>query len=119
MREQNLASQCSPLEYGGNPRSNRCGGVKMGSILKFLNFLRRNFMKLVDKNYVEKKLSRRKGKCRRCGKCCEGCKFLNKQKKLCSVYNNRPKILCHNDFPLDELDKKIWKIKRCGYSFGV
>lgn len=74
-------------------------------------------MQLFDKEYTPKKLSLRKGGCKRCGQCCIGCKLLDKKTKLCTVYNNRPKVFCYKDFPLDGLDKKIWKIKECGYYF--
>lgn len=73
-------------------------------------------MQLIDKNYINKKIAKRKGKCLKCGKCCEGCKFLDKKTRLCRTYDNRP-WNCYKEFPLDELDLKIWEIDECGYNF--
>ena len=88
----------------------------MKELLKPINRLHREFIKLVDKNYINKKLANRKGKCLRCGQCCRRCKHLDKKTKLCKVYNSRPWI-CHKDFPLDKKEQWIWNIKKCGYSF--
>lgn len=73
-------------------------------------------MELVDKDYVKKKLARRKGQCLKCGQCCKGCKHLDGKTKLCNVYNNRPEW-CHKDFPINELDKKVFDVDKCGYGF--
>lgn len=89
----------------------------MGSLLKIPNKLRREFMQFIDKNYLNKKLSKRKGQCKKCGQCCMNCKFLDKKTNLCKTYENRP-WFCHKDFPLDKLDQKVWKIKNCGYNFS-
>jgi len=74
-------------------------------------------MQLIDKDYIKKKLVKRKGKCKKCGKCCIGCKHLDKKTKLCKVYESRP-WFCYKDFPLDNTDKWIWNVKNCGYSFN-
>lgn len=73
-------------------------------------------MKTIDKNYVNKKINKRTGQCKKCGKCCEDCEFLDKKTKLCKTYENRP-WFCYKEFPLDKLDLKIWNIKNCGYRF--
>ena len=92
-------------------------GTTMVNALKLVNRMRRGFMKAVDKNYVEKKLAGRKGKCLRCGLCCKGCKFLDEKTKMCKVYNNRP-WTCHKDFPLDEFDQRVFGVeKSCRYTF--
>jgi len=88
----------------------------MKNLLKIPNKLRREFMKLLDKDYIKKKLQKRKGRCKKCGECCKGCKFLGKD-NLCKIYDNRP-WTCYKDFPLDSLDKKIWQVNRCGYRFA-
>ncbi|OGJ12413.1 hypothetical protein A3K82_02615 [Candidatus Pacearchaeota archaeon RBG_19FT_COMBO_34_9] len=88
----------------------------MRGILKTINALRRRIMQLINNNYIKNKLAKRRGKCRKCGKCCRHCKFLNRETKLCKVYKKSP-WNCHKDFPLDKLDQKIWNIKDCGYSF--
>jgi len=85
-------------------------------LLKFPNFVRRKFMQLMNRNYVKNKLEKRKGECKKCSECCKGCRYLDKQTRLCRIYNNRP-WLCYKDFPLDKSDKKIWKVKDCGYCF--
>jgi hypothetical protein len=89
----------------------------MRKLLKTLNAPRRRIMQLINKNYTKNKLSKRKGKCLKCGKCCGDCKFLDKKTKLCTIHKNRP-WNCYKDFPLDNLDQKIWNVnKNCGYKF--
>ena len=85
-------------------------------ILKLPNHLRRSVICIYDKEYINKKISKRKGECKKCGKCCRGCIHLDKKSNLCKIYSNRP-LLCHKNFPLDKLDQKIWNVKDCGYSF--
>lgn len=89
----------------------------MRELLKPLNRLRRFFLQTINKNYTKNQFKKRKGKCKRCGKCCEGCKFLNKKTKLCKTYKKTP-WFCHKDFPLDKTDQKIWDVEKvCGYKF--
>jgi len=88
----------------------------MKLILKPFIFLKANVSKRIDKTYLNKKLEKRKGKCKKCGQCCKYCKLLDKNTKLCKVYKNRP-ILCYKDFPLDKLDQKVWNVNNCGYLF--
>jgi len=88
----------------------------MRNFFKIINALQRRIISVIDKNYTKKKLAKRKGECKKCGKCCENCKFLNKKTNLCKIYDNRP-WNCHKDFPLTKLDQKIWGIKNCGYYF--
>ncbi|MFA5992576.1 MAG: YkgJ family cysteine cluster protein [Candidatus Pacearchaeota archaeon] len=88
----------------------------MNDFPKMFNRLKRDFKKLTNKNYIQDKINKRKGECKKCGQCCENCKFLDKTTNLCKVYETRP-FYCHQEFPLDKTDQKIWKIKSCGYSF--
>jgi hypothetical protein len=88
--------------------------ISIRSFLKVFNRLRREFMKLIDKDFLDKKLRKRKGFCNKCGDCCKGCKYLKDKK--CIVYNNRP-WFCYKEFPLDRLDQKIWGVKNCSYWF--
>jgi len=88
----------------------------MRVLLKPFNRLRREIMQLVNKDYIKNKLKKRKGRCKKCGECCKGCKFLDKKTRLCKTYNNRP-WLCYKEFPLDNLDKWVWKAKNCGFDF--
>jgi len=85
-------------------------------LIKPINWLRRNFMQLTDKDYSKKKLKKRKGKCKKCGQCCRGCKFLDYNTGRCKTYKKRP-VLCYKEFPLDRIDQKIWNVKNCGYRF--
>jgi Fe-S-cluster containining protein len=85
-------------------------------MLKLLNRLRRNSMQLIKKDYIINKIKKRKGKCKKCGQCCKGCKNLDKT-NICQIYNHRP-FYCHKQFPIDKLDKKVFKVKNCGYSFS-
>ena len=90
----------------------------MKELLKPLNKVRRSFMQLVDKDYISKKIAKRGGKCMKCGKCCNGCRFLDEKTNLCKVYGSRPGISCYIEFPLDRLDQKIFGVeKTCGYRF--
>jgi hypothetical protein len=88
----------------------------MAEILKPINVLTRRLIQLTSKNYIKKKLQKRIGKCNQCGKCCTGCRHLDKKTKLCKIYNKR-NFMCYKEFPLDDLDKKIWNVKNCGYKF--
>ena len=85
-------------------------------LLKFPDKLIRKLMRFFDKDYVNKKLAKRKGNCNKCGECCGNCRFLNQKTRLCKVYKSRP-WTCYDDFPLDKLDKRIWGVKKCGYHF--
>ena len=103
------------------PGSSPGGGIFylyiiMRDLLKPLNRLNRELMKLIDKDYLSKKLGKRRGNCLKCGECCKKCKFLDAQTKLCKVYYSRPWI-CHKDFPLDKKEQWIWNTKQCGYYF--
>jgi len=89
----------------------------MRELLKPFNYARRLILRSIDKNYLKKQIKKRKGKCKKCGKCCCSCIHLDKKTKLCRVYSKRP-WYCYKDFPLDGLDKKIWNVeKTCGYKF--
>lgn len=86
------------------------------TLLKLPDKLIRKLMQAINKDYVKNKLMKRKGSCRKCGECCGNCRFLDKKTRLCKVYKHRPRT-CYKEFPLDNLDKKIWEVKNCGYSF--
>jgi len=86
-------------------------------ILGPFDYIRRGILFLFNRAYFENKLAKRKGKCKKCGKCCEGCMYLDKKTKLCKIYNKRPCFVCHKDFPLDKVDLWLWNIKDCGYRF--
>jgi len=90
--------------------------ILMRELLKPINKLNREFMKLIDKKYIQNKIKNRKGSCLKCGKCCKGCRHLDKKTRLCKVYDSRPWI-CYKDFPITKRDQWIWNIKKCGYSF--
>ena len=92
--------------------------MKFIEILQVFDGVRRYFLRKFNKNYVKNKLAKRKGKCKKCGKCCKGCIYLNKKTKRCKIYKHRPKFLCYQEFPLDRRDQKLWRVeKTCGYKF--
>lgn len=75
-------------------------------------------------DYVERSIEKRRGSCRRCGKCCVylfiRCRFLKYDEKgraICPVYPLRPKQ-CRafpiNQRDIDEISK--WGVD-CGYYF--
>ena len=93
-------------------------------LLKPVNRYRRYMLIASNPDYVKNQLAKRKGKCLKCGKCCEGCEFLDKKTNLCKIYKDRPKTckdkswFCFKEFPLDKIDQKIWGVeKTCGYRF--
>jgi hypothetical protein len=88
----------------------------MADILKPINVLVRRMNNLANKNYTKNKLKKRIGKCNKCAECCKGCRHLDKNTKLCKIYKTR-NFMCYKEFPLDDLDKKIWNVKDCGYKF--
>ena len=86
--------------------------------MKVVDGYRKFLFQKFDKNYTKKKLRKRKGKCLKCGKCCEGCFYLNKKTHLCKIYKTRPRWMCYKEFPLDKLDQKLWHVEKCcGYKF--
>ena len=90
----------------------------MSELLKVADGCRRYLMQKFDKKYKQKKLRKRHGKCLKCGKCCEGCPFLDKKTHLCKIYNHRPRFMCYKEFPLDKIDQKLWHVEKvCGYTF--
>jgi len=85
---------------------------------RFCTFKFKQFCIRLNKNYLKNRLAKRIGKCKRCGKCCEGCSFLDKQTRLCTIYENRPGSFCYRDLPLSRRDQKVWGVEKvCGYSF--
>lgn len=73
------------------------------------------------KPYLAYKLSKRKGKCLRCGKCC----YSRRKIRYCNHmgYGNTCRIWKQDNFPtpcryfpLDKLNLKVWDHK-CGYYF--
>lgn len=80
--------------------------------------MKQSIQEMFNRREIERKLKKRRGKCKKCGKCCENCFFLNKKTKLCRIYGFRPGFICYKYFPLDERDQRIWKVKSvCGYKF--
>jgi len=79
---------------------------------------RRLALNYFRKSYVEKQLSRRRGECKQCGKCCElafSCPFLTKSRR-CVIYNICRPRHCKT-FPIDQKD--IEEIDgECGYYFA-
>ncbi len=84
-------------------------------IKKLLNRFRRNIGKTFNKDYINQKLQKRHGNCKKCGNCCKECEYLS-YSNLCTVYLNRP-YFCHKEFPIDKLDQDIFQVKNCGYYF--
>ena len=89
----------------------------MNSLFKPFSVLFKRTMQLIDKNYLKNKLKKRTGKCKKCSKCCGNCRHLNKQTKLCKIYNKRPIFFCYKEFPLDKSDQKLWNVTNCRYKF--
>jgi len=89
----------------------------MNIFMKLSSVLKRNIIPIFDKDYVQKKLSKRRGECRRCGQCCRGCPFLDVQTMLCKTYDHRPVGVCFKEFPLEEKDQRAWGVKGCGFFF--
>ena len=84
---------------------------------RFKGLTRRIILNYFRKGYVEKQLSRRRGKCNQCGKCCElafRCPFLIESRK-CLIYNLWRPMHCKS-FPLDQNDLKEVG-GECGYYF--
>lgn len=86
-------------------------------IKRSVNNIRLFFFYNFYKSYLIRKTIERLGECKKCGLCCKGCPYLNKDNK-CKVYNNRPKW-CHKDIPIDKFDLKVNTPKgKCGYYWG-
>ena len=82
---------------------------------RIVNVIRLLVLYTVGREYIKLKLKTRNGGCLKCGVCCTNCSFLDKETKLCKIYNSRPSW-CHKDFPVDEWDKKLGGVKDiCGY----
>lgn len=63
-----------------------------------LDYLYRKYLWHFDTKVVLRSLQSRKGKCKRCGKCCTGiifkkCIFLNKD-NVCRIERFKPLLLC-------------------------
>jgi hypothetical protein len=73
---------------------------------------------LIDENYIDKSLSRRKGRCHYwiCkAKCCRNC-FALAEDYHCLLYPNNRLNKCYNNFPVDEFELKYYKLdKICGF----
>jgi hypothetical protein len=92
--------------------------VFISDLMRMIELYRKAILRKFIKDYDKKLLKKRLGKCKMCGKCCEGCWHLNKKTNLCKIYKKRPSILCYKNFPLDERDQKVWEVKKfCGYKF--
>jgi len=87
-------------------------------LLRFKGVIRRIILNYFRKSYVEKQLSRRRGKCDQCGKCCElafRCPFLTASRK-CLIYDIWRPTHCRS-FPLDQKDLEEVG-GECGYFFA-
>ena len=101
-------------------------GEDMSIIKKIMEFARVHiasfyvsFSVKYRKNYVKKKLKKRKGNCSKCGECCKNriygvkCIYLN-DKNLCSIYDDRMKIC--RAFPIDVLSIRLARLEgKCSY----
>lgn len=83
-------------------------------LLRMINNVRRFFFYNFYQSYLIRKAKERKGECKKCGFCCQGCIYLGDDNK-CKTYNNRPRW-CHKDAPIDEFDQKAHGTKeKCGF----
>lgn len=65
--------------------------------------------------YLYNSLEKRKGECKKCGRCESRCIYYDRDKHLCEVYNNRPDW-CYKDFPIDKIElKSLGLYEKCGY----
>ncbi len=86
---------------------------------KTFNKIRRFFVCLVKKDYVEEQERQRSGECFSCGKCCMlpfRCPFLigDEHNYRCAIYNERPGQC--RAFPID--DRDLMDVNyQCGYFF--
>lgn len=99
-------------------------------ILKLLNRIRFELLRILFPVYIINSLKKRKGSCNNCGICCRNCIYLkgksmmfgkepiNLYPQFCCVYTERisRNPLCRPS-PIDALDKKIINIY-CGYYWG-
>ncbi len=62
----------------------------------------------------------RKGKCKKCGKCCEGCRHLDKKTMLCEIYEKRHKYCeeCGKSH-MNCMGYPFKPRKGCGYRFFI
>lgn len=83
--------------------------------------LRRFFLCVFRKSYVEANIFRRNGECERCGQCCKlvfKCPFLRTDREgvtKCVIYGTRMEQ-CER-FPIDERDLEEIDRTHCGYHF--
>jgi len=91
------------------------GALKFADQL--LGKVRRFFLVKFRPDYVRKSIARRRGQCRRCGRCCSlafRCPHL-KEGNQCAIYANRYEQCAL--FPIDERDLKYLK-DTCGHYYG-
>jgi hypothetical protein len=73
---------------------------------------------LIDENYIDKSLAKRKGVCHywKCeAKCCGPCAFL-KNDYSCYLYDKKRLNKCYNNFPVDEFELKYYRLEKdCGF----
>jgi len=87
----------------------------------FQKYIRKRYYYIFKKKYIAESISRRKGKCKKCGYCEEirpmiglkYCKFYDKKNKKCKIYPTQPGT-CHA-YPFDEKDKWNYTKGKCGY----
>ncbi len=82
--------------------------------------IRRLYLLHFRKEYVERQLSMRRGRCRQCAECCSlvfTCPVLT-SRKLCRIYSRGRLKVCRV-FPIDDRDIRDVALSggRCGYYF--
>jgi hypothetical protein len=86
-------------------------------VLRLVGQVRRQYLTRLFPGYVARMKSRRLGKCRSCGACCDltfHCPFLTAERR-CDRYEKRP-LTCRN-FPIDAVDLKLTCVP-CGHYFA-
>lgn len=98
--------------------------TKFPKLNQFKGKIRRIYLILLRKKYVNDQLNIRKGECIRCGACCKfifECPFLKNHRSLpeCKIHNKRPPSC--KFFPIDDRDinerNQINPKTTCGYFF--
>lgn len=89
---------------------------------KYFQIFRRRWYLLFRKKYIIESLKKRKGECRHCS-CCEvkifnkpyQCRYFDKEKKMCQVYNTDKMPRSCFIYPFDEKDKWDEFKDKCGF----
>jgi hypothetical protein len=89
-------------------------------ITSFKMQIKRRYLLLLKKDFVESGLKRRRGECKGCGACCRSsfpCPFLYEKdgKSLCSIHETKPDVC--KIYPFTEADVVPHTAGKCGYYF--